>query len=93
MLRRDGFQRVSEENLQPFLVLQRVPLVLEVLRKLEMGDGIWSDQIFEAEDILEQMLANDQVGGAGVGASNLFENALEDFEEKRALYRMRSPEP
>ena len=82
MLRRDGFQRVSEENLQPFLVLQRVPLVLEVLRKLEMGDGIWSDQIFEAEDILEQMLANDQVGVAGVGASDLFENALKDFEQE-----------
>ena len=55
-------QRVGQEDLQTFLIVQRMALVAQVLRQLQMSDGVRRDQVFEAIDVLRQVLAHDAVG-------------------------------
>lgn len=49
-----------------------------------MRDGIGRDQIFEAEQVLDQMRTHDRVGAAGLGATDVVEDPLEHFQQKSA---------
>jgi len=48
-LRVNGFEGVSEENLEALAGLQFVACVAEVLGKFEVGDGVGGDEVLEAE--------------------------------------------
>src|ERR1035437_7562372 len=59
-------------------------LVLEILRQLQVRDRIGSNEVFEPEDMLQEMLAHDQVGAPGVRAADIIERSLKHLQEKGA---------
>src|SRR5439155_26613491 len=63
-LRFDWLQSVRQKNRKPFLVVQGMSLLTEILRKLEVRDGIRGDQVFETEEILQKVLAHDKVSSS-----------------------------
>ena len=83
-LRLDRLQRVGQKHLQPLVVVQRMPLVAEILRQLQVRDRVGRDQVFEAEQVFQDVLAHDQVGAPGVRPADIVENALEHLQQERA---------
>lgn len=58
--------------------------ILQILRQLEVGNRVGSDQVFEAEQVSQKMFAHDQIGPSGIGSANVVENALTDLQQKGA---------
>ncbi len=49
-----------------------------------MRDGVRRNQIFEPEQVLQNVLAHDEVRAARVRPADILENALEHLQEERA---------